>query len=178
MTARTIIKAALLLFVGGSLIYLVVNETRPKQRVSDASNHEIMQENPVMKDAGDREQEPAKPPKPQHSVIAYYFHGNMRCKTCRTIEAYTNESLKAGFPDELEAGTLKWRVVNVEEPGNGHFVQDYELSTRSVVLVDMQDGKQERWKNLVRVWELVGERQAFAAYIQEEAKGFLGEQDD
>ena len=28
-------------------------------------------------------------------VVAYYFHGNMRCMTCRTIEAYAKEAIQA-----------------------------------------------------------------------------------
>ena len=113
-----------------------------------------------------------------HRVIAYYFHGTRRCSTCQTIEAYAEESLRAGFSEELKNGTLQWQPVNVDEPGNEHFIKKFELSTRSVVLVELQDGVQQRWKNLVRVWELVRDEPAFTAYIQEETGNFLGEGND
>ena len=108
-------------------------------------------------------------------VIAYYFHGTQRCVTCRKIEAYTEESLRTAFSSELEAGQLEWRPVNVDNAANEHFIQDYELSTRSVVLVEMLDGEQKQWKNLARVWELVRDKPSFVAYVQEEAIILLGD---
>ncbi|UCF81644.1 MAG: hypothetical protein JSV08_04315 [Acidobacteriota bacterium] len=108
------------------------------------------------------------------TVIAYYFHGTRRCKTCLTIEAYADESLKAGFPQELETGRLTWRALNVEEPENEHFVRDFELATRSVVLVEVKNGKTEKWKSLDKVWKLVGDKEAFVAYIQKETADYLG----
>jgi hypothetical protein len=111
----------------------------------------------------------------RHRVIAYYFHGAYRCPTCRAIEEYAREGLRDGFPDELQSGMLEWRAVNVEEPQNEHFTSDYELLTRSLVLVDMEGENQTRWKNLERVWDLVGDREAFVSYVQEETTAYLGE---
>jgi hypothetical protein len=65
--------------------------------------------------------------------------------------------------------------MNVDAPENEHFVEDYELSTRSVVLVEILDGKQKQWKKLSQAWELVGDKPAFTVYIQEEARKLLGE---
>jgi hypothetical protein len=108
------------------------------------------------------------------TVIAYYFHGTRRCKTCLTIEAYADETMRAGFQQELETGRLTWLVLNVEKPENEHFVQDFELATRSVVLVEVKDGKTEKWKSLDKVWKLVGDKEAFVAYIQKETADYLG----
>jgi len=174
MNAKAVATVALLLFVGVSAAYLVVDESR--QRRTPAATHEpsAVEQDPPANIGGD-----AAPTtkEMQHKVIAYYFHGNMRCTTCRKIEAYTEESLQGGFPEELKSGKLEWRVVNVEEPGNGHFVQEYNLSTRSVILADSWNGEQEQWKNLSRVWELVGDEQAFMAYIRGETADFLGGRD-
>lgn len=106
-------------------------------------------------------------------VVAYYFHGNMRCATCRKIEALTKEAIEAAFAPELELGTLQWREVNVDEAGNEHFIQDYQLTTRSVVISEIADGEEKRWKNLERVWQLVGNKGAFLDYIQEETRAYL-----
>jgi hypothetical protein len=65
-------------------------------------------------------------------------------------------------------------VVNIEEPENEHFVEDYQITTRTVVLVEMKDGQQVRWSTLGRVWDLVDDQPAFMTYIQEETKGYLG----
>ncbi|MEJ2725750.1 MAG: nitrophenyl compound nitroreductase subunit ArsF family protein, partial [Deltaproteobacteria bacterium] len=113
--------------------------------------------------------------KPESTVVAYYFHGNTRCVTCRTIESYAKEAIESGFPKALKKGQLGFKVVNVEEPQNEHFVQDYQLSASSVVLARFERGKQRDWKNLQLVWDLVRDHDAFVIYVQEEAESFLGE---
>ncbi|RJP75656.1 MAG: hypothetical protein C4532_00060 [Candidatus Abyssobacteria bacterium SURF_17] len=108
-------------------------------------------------------------------VIAYYFHGNRRCRTCLTIEAYTEEALKEKFGDSLKSGELIWRSVDVSIPDNKHFVKDYQLYAQSVVLSAVQGGKQVRWKNLDKVWQMVRNKEAFLSYIQTETAAFLEE---
>ncbi len=112
-------------------------------------------------------------PTADSKVVAYYFHGTNRCTTCRTIEAYAREAVQTGFGEALKAGKLEWRALNVEEPANRHFIQDYRLYTRSVVLVNFQGDKQLRWKNLDKVWELVGDKGQFTRYVQGEVKTFV-----
>jgi hypothetical protein len=107
-------------------------------------------------------------------VVAMYFHGNARCATCRKIEAYADEAIAQGFVDELASGLLEWQVVNIEEPGNKHFIEDFQLVTRSVVLVEYRDGKVIRWENLDKVWQLVRSKESFVDYIQGETTEFLG----
>jgi hypothetical protein len=105
--------------------------------------------------------------------VAFYFHGNVRCATCRKIEAYARESIAQGFVDELDSGRLAWRVINIEEPGNEHFIEDFQLVTRSVVLVEYRAGEVVRWKNLDRVWQLVRDKERFVSYVQDGTKAFL-----
>lgn len=108
-----------------------------------------------------------------HQVIVYYFHGNFRCATCRRIEQLTREAVSENFGAELSAGALEMRVINVEEPENSHFSNDYKLFTRSVVVSDMVNGKETQWKNLQKVWELVHQQKAFEDYIRDEIKSYL-----
>ena len=100
----------------------------------------------------------------------YYFHGNSRCNTCRTIEAYASEAVAGAFAKELEAQTLDWQVVNVDQEANRHFVKDFQLYTRSLVVVDAKDPK--RFKVLEKVWTLVGDKPAFQKYVEQEIRGF------
>jgi hypothetical protein len=108
-------------------------------------------------------------------ILAYYFHGTQRCPTCRKLEAYSAEAIEKGFGEALKQGQLEWRVVNVDEPLNKHFVKDYQLYTKSLVIVKMQGGKQVEWKNLEKIWELVGEKDDFVRYVQDEVSAYLGE---
>jgi len=108
-----------------------------------------------------------------HQVLAYYFHGIRRCSNCIKIESYTKEAIDSAYGAALKDSSLVWRVVNTEEEANNHFLNDYQLYTKSVILVDMHDGKQVRWKNLEKVWEHLGDKEAFKKYIRDEVALFL-----
>jgi len=109
-------------------------------------------------------------------VIAYYFHGTRRCPTCKKLEAYSQEAIETGFAGQLESGALKWRPVNIDEEGNEHFVQDYQLYTKSVILSKVKGEKEITWKNLDKIWTLVrGDKEAYLKYIQDEVTAFMGE---
>lgn len=107
-------------------------------------------------------------------VVAFYFHGNTRCATCRKIEAYADDAIHQGFAEALDSSALTWRVVNIEEPDNKHFVEDFQLVTRSVVLAEYRDGNLVRWENLDKVWQLVRDKDGFTTYVQSETREFLG----
>ena len=108
-------------------------------------------------------------------VIAYYFYTNYRCQSCYTIEKYTKEAIEGNFEDELTSGELVFKPVNIEEKENEHFLGDYQLYTKSVVLSLVKDGKETEFKNLKKVWELLRNKDEFYKYIKEETKGFLDE---
>jgi hypothetical protein len=107
-------------------------------------------------------------------VVVYYFHGNTRCITCRKIESFARSAIESGFAAEQKSGRIEFRAVNVEEANNEHFVQDYQLVTRSVVLSRIRNGKQDTWKNLDQVWTLVRDPDAFNRYVVDETKQLLG----
>jgi hypothetical protein len=118
------------------------------------------------------EQAPA-PQAGAQKVIAYYFHTNTRCSTCIKIEAFSQEAILKGFPDELKNGNLEMRIVNYEQPENRHFMQDYKLVSKSLVLVKMINGKQTDWTNLKLVWQLTGHKDAFLNYVRKEVRSYL-----
>ena len=170
MKVKSVIAGFLLLFVAASVVYLAVGDSLARTESSPENDDTTV---PVMtisstEDVGRLEEA-------QHRIIAYYFHGTSRCPTCRTIEQYAHEALETGFPKELQSGTLEWLAVNVEESQYQHFVSDYQLHTRSLVLVEMEGETQVRWKNLDQIWELVGNKDAFISYVQSETRTCLGE---
>lgn len=116
-------------------------------------------------------------PRPEEAatkVIVYYFHRTTRCDACLAIEAYTEETIQRDFLDVLEEDRLEWLPVNIEEPGNEHFEDDFQLVTQSVVLVELTDGEMTRWKNLEQVWDLLDDEVVFQEYIAQEVWEFLG----
>ena len=174
MKAKRIVTVVLLVFVGVSVAYLVIQESSSTPAVEDQSGQTEVAE------AASGAPVEMKPTlegldrQTSHKLIAYYFHRTQRCQTCLTIEAYAEETLKDAFPEALRTGELQFRTVNLDEPSNEHFVADYELAASSLVLVDYQDGEQKEWRNLQRVWELVGEELKFKAYVESQAVPFLG----
>ena len=110
---------------------------------------------------------------PSHKVVAYYFHTNTRCDTCRKIEAYSHEAIEEGFKTELQNGTLELRVVNYEEPENRHYIKDYKLVSKSLILANEVDGKQTEWTNLKLVWQLVKNKEPFLNYVRREVRNYL-----
>ncbi len=106
-------------------------------------------------------------------VIAYYFHGNARCPTCYKLEQYSKEAIEANFKDELASGKLVFSVVNIEEKGNEHFINDYQLYTKALVVSLIENGKEMRSKNLTKIWEHVNNKQKFLEYVTSEIQDFL-----
>jgi len=173
MKMKTVVMVVLLGFVAGSLGWLIF-KPGPDKTTEAATNPystEVTAPSvPKAKPTGSGN--PSVSPRPDR-VIVYYFHTTYRCPTCHKIEKYTREAMESGFSQALRDGRVDFQVLNIEEPTNSHFVQDYKLYTKSVVVVDIKDGKQVRWNNLAKVWELVGNQQLFIKYIQDEVNGYL-----
>ncbi len=106
-------------------------------------------------------------------IIAYYFHGNARCPTCHKMEQYTKEAIKESFEGELANGSLIVKTVNVEEKGNEHYVEDYQLYTKSLIISRVENGKEIQRKNLTKIWEYVRDKNRFFDYVTSEINDYL-----
>jgi hypothetical protein len=103
---------------------------------------------------------------PEGRVVVHYFHGRVRCVSCNKIEALARKTLEESFPAELKDGRLAQVEIDVDRPGNGHYVQDYGLAGSAVVVVDGRPGAGGRWRNLEQVWTLLDDEAAFAVYVR------------
>lgn len=200
MRAKNMVTIALLAFVGASVGYLIVQEFPSKSAVESESGHPgnsspttvaeptLTQAatEPVAgaeestktagESAGDANETfriTEERTEPRDKLVAYYFHRTQRCRTCLTIEAYAEEALRDGFADAFESGELEWQAVNVEEPQNERFVEEYGLTASALVMIFLENGEQTQWKNLERVWELVGDEPGFKEYVRDEALAYL-----
>ena len=108
-------------------------------------------------------------------IIAYYFHGNARCPTCHKMEQYTKEAIEENFKDELANGLLVIKAVNVEKKENEHFVNDYQLYTKALIISHVEDGKEIQHKNLTKIWEYVRDKKKFFNYVTTEINDYLKE---
>jgi hypothetical protein len=89
------------------------------------------------------------------------------------MEKYTNEAVMAYFSNELKSGKIEFKVVNVDMPENEHFMKDYGLYTKSVVISEIKSGKEIRWKNLDKIWTKVRDKNEFMNYIKQETLDFM-----
>ncbi len=107
------------------------------------------------------------------TAVVYYFYTNTRCSSCKTIEAYTREAVAT----KLAAGYKDWKIefkgVNVDEEPNKHFVQDYWLNSKSVVVQKFSGEKALNWGKLDKVWQLLGDKDAFMNYVSDETRKLL-----
>jgi len=162
--ANKVVSGILLLFVVVAVSYLAIGEWRDRGAPADEPRG----------GATDPQGQVAQSAREGDYVIVYYFYGNKRCNTCRTIEAYAKEAVETGFTDLVGKGDIVWQAVNTEQEGNGHFVEDYELAYKTVVLVEVRDGEETKWEQLNKVWELVDNKQSFVEYVQQSTADFMG----
>lgn len=112
---------------------------------------------------------------PKSQVRVYYFYTTYRCPTCYKLQLYTKKAIDIHFGEAIADGTVEFRAVNVDEKENKHFVEDYQLFTKSVVVALIKNGTQIHYKNLDKIWQLVGNEQRFVDYIKAETEAYLAE---
>ena len=124
------------------------------------------------------EPKPAAPPVKKQSAAVktatvYYFYTNARCSSCTTIEAYTREAVEKKFSAGYKGWAVAFKGVNIEEKANEHFVQDYWLDSKAVIVQKFSGDKPLNWGKLDKVWTLTGDKEAFISYIAEETGKLL-----
>lgn len=99
-------------------------------------------------------------------VDVYYFHGDQRCMSCNRIEAYTKEAVEKRFAADIKKGLVVMHVVNLDEAANKHYIQDFQISAKSVLVIRSVDGKSESMRKLDQVWMLLRDKEKFQAYVE------------
>ena len=108
-----------------------------------------------------------------NGVVVYYFHGNQRCVTCMNIEELSKASVEQKFAKGLKDGSVKFVSVNVDDDKNEHFIGDYQLLVRSVVIAKIKNGKEVGYRRLDKVWQLHNDPEEFMNYFNTEANTLL-----
>ncbi len=114
---------------------------------------------------------------PRDGVVVYYFHGYKRCVTCNKIEALAEETLWQRHADLLGAGTVVFQPVNIETDAHRHFIEDYQLHTKVVVMSVRRGGQEVDWRRLDEVWQRVGDEADYRDYIAANLAACLRELD-
>lgn len=107
----------------------------------------------------------------QSGVEAVYYEYGVRCPTCIRMETWTKEAIEKNFSIQLKEGKLAFHTI----PADKESVGKYELTTKSLLLKTWEDGKETRWVNLDRIWDLSGNEQEFRAYVVQSVRKALDE---
>jgi len=108
-----------------------------------------------------------------HGVVVTYFTSNARCPTCLKIEALTQQAVNDGFADELAAGSVVFRTLNIDLPENDRFTKRYDLVFKTVVVSERRSGDETRWVALDEVWDLTDEPAAFIDLVRGAVRKYL-----
>jgi hypothetical protein len=155
LNAKFLTKITLLVFISFSIFYFIYKEM-------GASNNGDGKKSEAKAQSSDKD-----------GIYAYYFHGTKRCYSCHVMQGYIEDVIGKEFKDEVENGELSWAVLNVQTPQNNHFIQDFQLTSISMILAKKVDGKIKEWKNLDKVWQLLKDKNGFYSYIKSEIDSFL-----
>lgn len=146
---QSLFTTLVLLFALGSMAFVVLSEGAASGTVDPA------------------------PASPVTELIVYYMDMGKDCTTCQNLEGYTREVLETHFKSDLARGRVEWRRVDVDLAANAHFVDEFRLYTKAVVLVGFEGGRQANYVSLSRIWELVYDKEAYMDYVRGEVQAAL-----
>ena len=112
-------------------------------------------------------------PVPENGVIVYQFHRRFRCEACYKLENAINEALQTHFAEELKAGSLIFKVIDLDADGSGDFEKQYDFFYNTVIVVDIEKGKETRFKNLEEAWGLVEDNDAVIEFMRSQVDEYL-----
>lgn len=118
-------------------------------------------------------QEQPEPAIKADTVLAYYFHGHRRCRTCVGIQNGIQQAIQERFQADVAAGRLTFREVNIDEDANKHYVQKFELAFSGLVLEARQGETTVKWENCDGVWKHARNPEALMDYTEEKIRAYL-----
>lgn len=169
MKAKYTMTAALVLLVAGAILgaKLIFDNEEPAPAIQEEAAEataQIVSDNKSVFDLssyGGR------------TILAVYFHGNIRCTTCLEIEKMARDTVISEFADENGSGAVSWAAVNYDVPENDRYNSEFELQAPSLILMEVESGKVLRWRNLANTWDLVNDSRAFSKYVFDEMADFI-----
>lgn len=102
---------------------------------------------------------------PANGKVVTYFTTNVRCPSCLKIESLTRETIESRFSERLNSGEIVFRTINTDQPDYKHFVDDYQLVSKTVIVSTRKNGKETGYENLQDVWLKLNDPADFENYI-------------
>lgn len=159
------VRYILLTFVAGALCYWAWGKFSGHAPPAVSASHPLT-----------TTKEPSLQMKP--AVVVTYFTTNVRCESCRTIETLARATVEESFAQELAASIIRFQTINLDEPANKHFAEDYDMAFKTVVVSEEAAGRVLRWTKLDDVWSLLGKPEEFKAYLARPIHAYLEKRHD
>ncbi len=191
MKIKTAFSIILAVFLVASLTYLIYREIDQRKEKSNITSKDHIANEPnwdinndIIEKASDNmsndneannDNSSQKPIENNFKVVTYLFHKTHRCPSCNTIEDLTTKTLNKYFSAELQKKELEFISINVDEPQNRHYIEDYQLFTISLVIALYDGNREEKWQNLDKVWVYLNDQEKFSQYIMTSIKSYLSE---
>jgi len=99
-------------------------------------------------------------------VEVYHFHATRQCVTCKTVGAFSEETVNTYFSNELKSGKLVYAHVNVDLPENKALADKYGAKGSSLLIgVYGKDGSFIKQED-INVWYKIGDKTDFMNYLK------------
>ncbi|MCK5351591.1 hypothetical protein KAJ77_03380 [bacterium] len=110
-----------------------------------------------------------------NQVVVYYFHRKFRCQSCEVLESTLMSTIQVTYSNHFGAGRLAMCIINVDDPENRFYLEQFEILGNSIVIVEKRGGVVSRYKNLESIWDVSEDRDAITQLLENEVGGFLSE---
>lgn len=99
-------------------------------------------------------------------VEVYHFHATRQCWSCKTVGAYSEETVNTYFQKELKYGKLVFGHINIDKPENKALAEKYGAKGSSLLIgVYGKDGSFTKEEN-TNVWYKLNNKQEFVSYLK------------
>lgn len=106
-------------------------------------------------------------------VVVYYFTRKFRCQSCQTLENTILKTVRERYSQPFSSGRLAMCVINVDAPANRHFLEEFEILSTSVYIVEKAGGQVVRSENLDGIWDVLDDAQAITSLIVKGLDNYL-----
>ncbi len=106
-------------------------------------------------------------------VVVYQFHRHFRCEACYKLESAIGETLKTHFPEQLAGGKVVFNIIDLDGEGNKQYEKKYDFFYNTVIVVDVRAGKDVRFKNIEKVWQLTEDKDELIKFIKTEVDEYM-----
>jgi len=110
-------------------------------------------------------------------IDVLYFHATMRCAGCLAIEELTESTMKDTFGKELKDSSITYSSVDFLAEGNEHFQDDYKFDVQTLIISKKVNGKEVKWKNLEKIWDLYSNPGNYSKYLESEIRKLQNSKD-